>query len=50
MKEFFYNITSKVINDPKVSISNGSRRSIVAATFFIYVFLELKERLLTEDV
>lgn len=46
MQEFFDNINYKVIDDLKVSISEGSRLSIVAATFSIYAFQELKERLL----
>lgn len=46
MQEFFDNINYKVIDDLRVSISNGSRLSIAAATFSIYAFQELKERLL----
>lgn len=46
MQEFFDNINYKVIDDLRVSISKGSRLSIAAATFSIYAFQELKERLL----
>ena len=46
MQEFFDNINYKVIDDLKVSISEGSRLSIAAATFSIYAFQELKEQLL----
>lgn len=46
MHEFFDNINYKVIDDLRVSISKGSRLSIAAATFSIYAFQELKERLL----
>ena len=46
MQEFFDNINYKVIDDLKVLISEGSRLSIAAATFSIYAFQELKERLL----
>lgn len=46
MQEFFDNINYKVIDDLKVSISEGSRLSIAAATFSIYAFQEFKEQLL----
>jgi hypothetical protein len=46
MQEFFDNINYKAIDDLRVSISKGSRLSIAAATFSIYAFQELKERLL----
>lgn len=46
MQEFFDNINYKVIDDLRVSISKGSRLSIAAATFSIYAFQELKERLM----
>lgn len=46
MQEFFDNINNRVIDDLKVSISEGSRLSIAAATFSIYAFQELKQQLL----
>lgn len=49
MQEFFDNINYKVIDDLKVSISEGSRLSIAAATFSIYAFQELKEQLLNVE-
>ena len=42
MPSFFDNINSKVVDDLKVSIKDGSKLSIASACFSIYAFEELK--------
>lgn len=45
MQAFFDNINSKVVDDLRVSIKEGSKLSIASACFSIYAFQELKEQL-----
>lgn len=49
MSSFFDNINSKVVDDLKVSIKDGSRLSIASACFSIYAFEELKSQLQNID-
>lgn len=45
MQAFFDNINSKVVDDLRVSIKEGSKLCIASACFSIYAFQELKEQL-----
>ena len=49
MQSFFDNINSKVVDDLRVTIKDGSKLSIASACFSIYAFQELKEQLQTID-
>lgn len=49
MPSFFDNINSKVVDDLKVSIKDGSKLSIASACFSIYAFEELKLQLQNID-
>ncbi|MCQ2180056.1 MAG: SNF2-related protein [Bacteroidales bacterium] len=49
MPSFFDNINSKVVDDLKVSIKDGSKLSIASACFSIYAFEELKSQLQNID-
>ena len=45
MQAFFDNINSKVVDDLRVSIKEGTKLSIASACFSIYAFEELKAQL-----
>ena len=45
MQTFFDNINTKVVDDLKVSIKDGSKLSIASACFSIYAFEEMKAQL-----
>lgn len=49
MQAFLDNVNSKVVDDLKVSIKDGSKLCIASACFSIYAFQELKDQLKNID-